>query len=61
MLNDTWFGLINIYIIYNYLLIQVGDKILTVNGESTEGMSHDQVVSCLRAARKVTLEVMQGQ
>ncbi|XP_012939309.1 multiple PDZ domain protein [Aplysia californica] len=41
--------------------LRVGDKILSVNGVSTDGWSHDQVVSSLRASKKITLHVMQGE
>ncbi|XP_059166972.1 multiple PDZ domain protein-like [Physella acuta] len=41
--------------------LRAGDKILNINGTSTEGMTHEQVISTLRAAKKVTLHVVQGE
>ncbi|CAG5133712.1 unnamed protein product, partial [Candidula unifasciata] len=41
--------------------IRTGDKILSINGTSTEGMTHDQVISSLRASKKVTLSLVQGE
>ncbi|KAH9499828.1 hypothetical protein Btru_076724 [Bulinus truncatus] len=41
--------------------LRAGDKILSINGTSTEGMTHEQVISALRAEAKVVLHVVQGE
>lgn len=42
--------------------LKVGDKILSINGVSTEGMNHDQVVSLLKSSNdSITLQVTQGE
>ena len=42
------------------LRVQVGDKILMINGHSTDGMGHADAVQLLKSASPVTLQVMQG-
>jgi C-terminal processing protease CtpA/Prc len=42
------------------IILQVGDKILTINGTSTDGMGHQEAVQLLKASKNVTLQVMQG-
>uniref|UniRef100_A0A2C9KCL7 Multiple PDZ domain protein n=1 Tax=Biomphalaria glabrata TaxID=6526 RepID=A0A2C9KCL7_BIOGL len=41
--------------------LRAGDKIININGTSTEGMTHEQVISALRADTKVVLHVVQGE
>ncbi|WAR23745.1 MPDZ-like protein, partial [Mya arenaria] len=42
--------------------LKVGDRILSVNGVSTEKMDHDQVVSLLKSSQPpITLQVTQGE
>ena len=43
------------------MYLQVGDKILSINGVSTEGLQHNQVIQMLKSAEdSVTLQVTQG-
>ncbi|KAK7101023.1 multiple PDZ domain protein-like isoform X2 [Littorina saxatilis] len=41
--------------------LRVGDKILMINGHSTDGMGHTEAVQLLKSASPVTLQVMQGE
>ncbi|KAL8570734.1 hypothetical protein ACOMHN_039168 [Nucella lapillus] len=41
--------------------LRVGDKILTINGVSTDGMGHADAVQLLKASSPVTLQVVQGE
>lgn len=41
--------------------LRVGDKILTINGRSTDGMAHAEAVQLLKSSNCVTLQVMQGE
>jgi C-terminal processing protease CtpA/Prc len=43
------------------IYLQVGDKILSINGVSTDGMNHEQVVNLLKSSTdSITLQVTQG-
>ena len=47
--------------IFYVMYLQVGDKILSINGVSTEGLQHNQVIQMLKSAEdSVTLQVTQG-
>ncbi|XP_076440224.1 multiple PDZ domain protein-like isoform X11 [Babylonia areolata] len=41
--------------------LRVGDKILMINGVSTDGMGHADAVQLLKASSPVTLQVVQGE
>ncbi|XP_025110172.1 multiple PDZ domain protein-like [Pomacea canaliculata] len=41
--------------------LRVGDKILMINGQSTDGMEHAQAVQLLKSVSPVILQVMQGE
>ncbi|KAK3091257.1 hypothetical protein FSP39_018351 [Pinctada imbricata] len=41
--------------------LKIGDKILSINGQETDGMSHDQVVQLLKKPGTIRLEVSHGE
>ncbi|KAK6188757.1 hypothetical protein SNE40_004870 [Patella caerulea] len=41
--------------------LRTGDKILMINGDSTDGMTHDTAVHILKSSTQLTLQVLQGE
>jgi hypothetical protein len=43
------------------VILQVGDRILRVNGIETDGLRHEQVVQLLKSSGDIIIEVTQGR